>query len=297
MNKSFTLIEILVVIVVIGVLSAFILVGMSSITRSANIAKSQAFINSIDNSLLLARISQWKFDESSGATAYDSWGLNNGTLSDALGGACAVGGSCPQWVNSGCVSQNCLSFDGTGDYVGCGNGSSFSLIINSVSVGTWVKVSSISESKYIITKYMGGTGGTGWLLYVSSSGGKVGLDGRDGSAYRTSGLSVKNIVDNNWHYLVGVVNNNLWEIWIDGIKENSSDSGYYNTELRSTANLVIGNYSVYYGGLIDDVRIYNQAIPTSQINQNYFVGINKLFKDNGIALDEFNQRLVELRNN
>jgi prepilin-type N-terminal cleavage/methylation domain-containing protein len=44
MNKSFTLIEILVVIVVIGVLSAFILVGMSSITSSANIAKSQAFL-------------------------------------------------------------------------------------------------------------------------------------------------------------------------------------------------------------------------------------------------------------
>jgi len=57
MNKSFTLIEILVVIVVIGILSAFVLVGMSSITSSANIAKVQAFINSMDNAIIRKSIS------------------------------------------------------------------------------------------------------------------------------------------------------------------------------------------------------------------------------------------------
>ncbi len=80
MSKSFTLIEILVVIVVIGVLSAFILVGMSSISSKANIAKSQVFINSIDNSLLTSRVAYWKLDEGAGTTTSDSWGVSLGTL-------------------------------------------------------------------------------------------------------------------------------------------------------------------------------------------------------------------------
>jgi len=48
-EKSFTLIEILVVIVVTGILSSFVLVGMSSITNDARIAKVKAFANSVRN--------------------------------------------------------------------------------------------------------------------------------------------------------------------------------------------------------------------------------------------------------
>ncbi|MFA6374475.1 MAG: prepilin-type N-terminal cleavage/methylation domain-containing protein, partial [Candidatus Paceibacterota bacterium] len=39
MNKSFTLIEILVVIVIIGILSAFIIVSMAGVSDKATIAK------------------------------------------------------------------------------------------------------------------------------------------------------------------------------------------------------------------------------------------------------------------
>ncbi|MDD3292809.1 MAG: prepilin-type N-terminal cleavage/methylation domain-containing protein [Candidatus Pacebacteria bacterium] len=116
MNKSFTLIEILIVIVVIGILSSFIFVGMSSITSEANIAKGKVFINSIDNSLLLGRISQWKFDELTTAKELqsigDTWNSNNGILytgSDSL-----------EKLSSNCPSGNCLSFDGVNDYINTG---------------------------------------------------------------------------------------------------------------------------------------------------------------------------------
>ena len=50
-------------------------------------------------------------DEEEGTTAYDSQGTNNGTL---------VNG--PTWQSSSnCVSGSCLSFDGSNDYVACGN--------------------------------------------------------------------------------------------------------------------------------------------------------------------------------
>lgn len=50
--KSFTLIEILVVIVVVGILSSFILIGMSSIVSSANDSRIKNDINSLQKVLL-----------------------------------------------------------------------------------------------------------------------------------------------------------------------------------------------------------------------------------------------------
>jgi prepilin-type N-terminal cleavage/methylation domain-containing protein len=51
-ENSFTLIEILVVIVVIGILSSFILIGINSINENARITKIKVFANSLRNSLL-----------------------------------------------------------------------------------------------------------------------------------------------------------------------------------------------------------------------------------------------------
>ena len=116
MNKSFTLIEILVVIVVIGIISSFIIVGLSSVSDKANIAKGQAFSNSLRNSLLMNLVSEWKLDEGTGSTTLDSWGSNTGTLGTSTIGDAAE----PTWTTD-CVSGKCLSFDGTDDYVDCGN--------------------------------------------------------------------------------------------------------------------------------------------------------------------------------
>lgn len=54
-QKAFTLIEILIVIVVIGILSAFILVAMSSIINSANDAKIQNDITSLQKIIIASR--------------------------------------------------------------------------------------------------------------------------------------------------------------------------------------------------------------------------------------------------
>jgi hypothetical protein len=119
---------------------------MGSIAASANIAKSQAFINSMNNSLLLARVSQWKLDEAVGSTtANDSWGTNTGTLS----------GTAPlaQFQTSGCVSNNCLLFDGN-DYVTCGSGTSLDITVGSW--GSWVYPvawNTAQSSNYIIDQY------------------------------------------------------------------------------------------------------------------------------------------------
>jgi prepilin-type N-terminal cleavage/methylation domain-containing protein len=286
MNKSFTLIEILVVIVVIGVLSAFILVGMSSISSKANIAKNQAFMNSLDNSLLLSRISYWKLDD---ATTTDSWGTYTGTVTGAT------------LLDSGCVSGKCMSFNGTTNYIDLGSYTILPALqfgTGSFTIGAWVKT---SASGRVIDIYS-----CQQDIYLVVASNKANFTVRHNTAI--SAISTSTVNNNVWHSLVGVRNGDEVAIYIDGIKETSLSGAlnfsvpYSSNQARwriGTSNACGDPYTLssVYGGYIDDVRIYGAAISSSEIQQNYFVGINKLFKNSGITFNEFNQRLVELKNN
>ena len=289
-KKSFTLIEILVVIVVIGILSAFILVGMSSITNSANIAKGQAFLNSMDNALLLSRVSQWKFDEAVGSTTtVDSWGTNTGTL---LGGA-----TVPQFQTTGCVSGNCLLFDGIDDYVSM---AAFDYTgTNDFTIGSWVNWSgfvqyiapiyycSVSSHTLAIEIGMTSTGKFTWHIVKT---------GNTTRRQRTTDISVpKNI----WKYIVITkIGDNDVRVYIDGIENTSRQNTAENT--LENDGTVIGrqlstSFPDWLAGKIDDVRIYNQAIPISQINQNYYSGLNSLIVNNSFEKPEYFERLSQLK--
>jgi prepilin-type N-terminal cleavage/methylation domain-containing protein len=298
MNKSFTLIEILVVIVVIGIISSFIIVGLSSVSDKANIAKSKAFSNSIRNSLLMNLVSEWKFDDLSaatnGTTIIDSWGANSGTLlsndtDDKLR------------IESQCISGKCLNFDGTGDYISFN--ASDSLIINkSLTVEFWIKQTRDAQAvQYIVSNdrdmsppvggydvYITNT----WLLYSCM------WRKSTGTKACTSGGSIS---ENMWYYIIVNFDGQSLKVYKNGIL--SGNTSIIDEIENPSQNFTIGclayNRPSYYrfNGLVDDVRIYNQAIPTSEIQQNYYSGINKLFKNKGIVLNEFNQRLTELKSN
>ena len=304
MSKSFTLIGILVVIVVIGVLSAFILVGMSSITSKANIAKGQAFVNSINNSLLISRVSQWKFDEASGTTAYDSWNSNNGTLS---------GATTPAIQTSGCVSNNCLYLNGTTAYVNVVNVNNLKSSAGTISL--WFKwtlngynvVFSFTDKDAAVKFMQIGLGN--WTGSYSDE--SIGFYYYGASIiefyYRAGHYFYR---DNNWHNVTMTIGADYNYMYIDGQKltnltynsGNASSGGVFSNYVDFD-NFDIGSRLLstgrdsYFGGYLDEIKIYNQAVPTSEIQQNYFMGLNNIYKNNGIVSVEFNQRIIELKSN
>jgi prepilin-type N-terminal cleavage/methylation domain-containing protein len=296
MNKSFTLIEILVVIVVIGVLSAFILVGMSSITSKANISKSQAFSNSLRNSLLINLVSEWKLNETSGITVNDSWGLNSGTWYTG-----AQGYTSPSWRTSfECVSNGCLAFDGLDDFISIPDADTLD-IINAITIEAWIKLNAYQSSgNWSIIVLKGGTWQTANYYLMILSDGKVRHIFGDGTNY-TGVVSVSSISLNSWNHIVVTRLETTaanQKIYINGQEQavtGQVDRGY-NTN-NGTVRFSWSDSTGCINGLLDDIRIYNQAIPTSEIQNNYFVGINKLYKNGGLTQVEFNQRLVELKSN
>ena len=285
MNKSFTLIEILVVIVVIGILSSFIVIITGTITDNANIAKTKVFLNSLDNSLLLARVSQWKLD----SNANDSWGTNPGTWSDAGGGEYT---SASWRTSSECVSDGCLAFDGTDDRVNCGN---VNITGETLTMSAWF-YSTATNIGWILAKNNLAPADIQYGFYKDTSSAVnriyVYLDG-----ISPAQSPVNSISNNKWYNVAVLYNGTNVAIYINGSLSRTPQN--YSTSLLSTSyDLNIGkrnpdNY--FFGGLIDDVRIYNQAISTSEIQENYFLGINNLYKNNGITNIEYTQRITKLK--
>ena len=291
MNKSFTLIEILVVIVVIGILSAFILVGMSSITSSANIAKSQAFENSIRNSLLTNLVSEWKFN----GNANDSWGINNGTVSSAT------------LTSNGCVRDSCYSFDGTDDIISFGNDASLSMRTGDHTVSIWVKfntpLSSIDYETVIYCGASGAAGDKGYWIRRELGTNRIWGGLNDGSTTRVGGyLSASgSAVANTWYHLVVLFDrDDSAKAYFNAVQAGSFVISTRPGDIQNTDSLKMGAYiSTMHrlNGYIDEAKIYHSIISSQLINQEYYSGINNLLVNNEIDDDNFMQRLADLRNN
>ena len=275
MNRSFTLIEILVVIVVIGILSAFVLVGMSSITNNANITKSKAFSNSLRNSLLNNLVSEWKLN----GNANDSWGTNNGAWSGPIGSNTTA-----NWrPESECVSGQCLHFDGTDDYIlTTFNPSNYLTTGSPFTISVWVYVTDKTTNRNIIA-----TTSTP-RFYLRSNDGAVGL----GSV---SILDCYSLDEDVWQNLVvvftGTQIKSFVNVDIKTIKSYTGDGAFPNEAMRISIS------TLPFSGLIDELSIYNKELLISRIEQNYFIGLNELYKNKTITQVEYLERIAELKYN
>ena len=282
-NKSFTLIELLVVIVIIGILAGVIIVSTSSSIGKANFAKAQAFSNTVQQELLLNLVSEWTFDNASNP-GEDTWGNNNGTVN----GATYV----PKLDNR-CVYGGCYSFD-VGDYITCGNSRELDLT-KEITATAWIHLNDYAETYHIVSKYHSASYGTWYLSTGSTNTKKLRYTFIDQNMGYREGESSRDIPLKEWAFVGWSFNNGVAKLYIDGYKESF---GNYNVNMVSNSvNAVvnIGRSSMY--GLIDDVRIYNNALTTSQIKEQYITGLNSLLANNNISKEEYDQRIESLAKN
>ena len=78
--------------------------------------------------------------------------------------------------------------------------------------------------------------------------------------------------DGTWHHMVGVVNRTtaVASLYVDG-KLYDSQSSFSTENVNSTAAVRIGG-SVLFVGSIDEMRVYNRALSTSEIYDLYSAG-------------------------
>ncbi len=284
---AFTLIELLVVIAIIGILSGLIIVSMGGITNSASIAKAEVFSNSLRNALMMNLVSEWKLDQINSPgnnQTPDSWkGINTGTLKqNGYAGACDST-HCPQLQTTGCISGNCLKFDGADDYIDCGSDSS--LFNNTITEEVWVKAQNLPAWEGIISNTTVWGNGFGLQMGVTQ---KIAVTA--GGIYLSTSWTP---VVNTWYHIVAThQSDNTTILYVNGKEENRASIALaWDTSPKFYIGTFYTTPSLYFSGMIDNVRIYNASIPASQIKEQYYAGLNSLFVSGGITKDEYVERL------
>jgi prepilin-type N-terminal cleavage/methylation domain-containing protein len=282
MNKNiktklaFTLIELLVVIAIIGILSGVILTTMSGAADSARVAKLKVYSNSVRDILGANLVSEWNFDNSADL-GRDIWGSNDGTLS---------GTSQPTYTNAGCVSGGCLNFGGGGTgHIDCGV---LTQPMTQITISGWFKVDASGFSG----EAMFDSNNLDYGITFFPTDNKVYFYINGGGNNISSPVAVTR---NIWHLATATYDKSWMILYIDGAYSNSKA---YSTTMSYDDNLYIGRYSGgYFKGFMDDVRIYSAAYSASQIQQDYFVGLNKLLAKGNIGEGDYEDRVFTISPN
>jgi len=303
-QKSFTLIELLVVIAIIGLLASLIIVNLTGTRSKANIARGLQFSQSIHHVLGAYAVGVWSFDGGSGTTAFDASGYgNNGTLTNGPVWRCA--NIDPNYTPSG---KGCsLQFDGVDDYVDAGQNINFGNSAFSVTFWAYGKVKTdwvpgvISRS--VIGDFSAGCTSIckGWVVgLISGNNTSLSLRLSDGGATGSDGVTTV-LTLNQWDHFVFTVSvgegANKLNVYKNGILVGSTSR----TSLSSgsiddaTASLLIGNWlNNNFNGLIDEVRIYEKALETAQVEELYYAGLDGLLVRGLINEQEYQGRLLSM---
>jgi prepilin-type N-terminal cleavage/methylation domain-containing protein len=279
-NRAFTLLELLVVITIIGILASVVVVSMSGSTDSATIAKGKAYSQQVHALLGHEAVGVWNFDEGEGDTVYDILGYgNHGTF---------VGDT--HFVDSD-IGGYALSFDGTGDYVDCGEDESLN-IIEAITIETWVKINSLDNTWRAIIEV------TPHFPIKQTTENKIRFQVNTVNGSNNI-LFTSPKIETWYHLSLTYDNNNLLDgliAYVDGIRigNNNTNSGFLSS---ITSVWKISNQTApptqSFNGLIDNVRIYSAALPSAEIQKHYVQGLERLLANQAITQVEYDQRMEE----
>jgi len=256
-QKSFTIIELLVVVSIIGLISAITLVTVKNAIERAKIAAGLQFSASIKHAL--------------GANTAGEWGFEN-SLMDTSGNERHGSPNGVFFSDDAMVGDNSLFFDGNG-YISTENSGLglSSEVAQSITIEAWIKPDTFTDTYHTIAVkhnsfYLGFALDK---LFFSL----VPVDMIDSGD--------KRFEIGKWYHVVGTYNGSEMKIFANG-EEIGSEDDFNGNRIDSRSDpLLIGIY--YYNnfpyypfyGLIDEVRIYGEGLSSTQIKKLYVEGVRK----------------------
>jgi len=184
-------------------------------------------------------VAWWRFDETSGTAVSDSSG--NGNTGTMTGTFSRVPGQV----------GNAVSFGGT-SYVKNNQGAvNFPTGTSARSITAWIKLPAKVTSDAVIFGH-----GDGYISVTSK--GTLGF----------WGIGSTRVDDGAWHHVAGVDygKSATWSVYVDGVVDRTGNNTNLNT--AAGADWRIGQWldgTMNFPGIIDEVRYYNRALSTSEI--------------------------------
>jgi len=205
----------------------------------------------LDQSLSRGLVGYWPLDDQ-GGIAYDRSGSgNHGTLVADTHSVISTRG-------------RCLSFDGTGDYVGIpsktydlGTGTTFSFWAKRGITG--IDMMALGNSGSDVNKWIWLNAGNGLFLETDTNG-----------DYFYGIIAV----DTNWHHYVLSVKDYNGVVYEDGADKTHSASSDVTNNI--TLDRIGSAKTLYFfNGLLSNVSIHNRALSAQEVQQLYRYGIHK----------------------
>ena len=219
-------------------------------------------LNSTEVGLLAnGPLSNFRFDEASGTTAYDfGTAALTGTLVNS-----------PAWT-AGWFSD-ALNFNGSNTSVSLNDSGSTGPLKPAlpVTVSAWIKITANSTNQTVFTSdEFDSTKYYGYVMQINAGvlTGAFGSGGASGPASRCSKVGTTVLIPGQWYHVAmviqGATNMNLY---INGVDDGGTYSGTGGAMVYSNAVSKIGSggSSWIFNGIIDDVRVYNYALTPTQV--------------------------------
>lgn len=196
----------------------------------------------------------WKLDEGEGDTVRDASGSgNNGMIHGA------------KWTDGK------LTFDGSGDYVDCGDGTSLD-ITGAITIEAWIKLHSLGSVQSIVSRDNNTDRNFGIQIVATN---RLNFYVVRVEAYDSSITGNTIFTTGVWYHIAGTYNGSEQKVFVNGV----SDS----RPLTRTTNIDDDDVSLTIGaqedgvdrlckGTISEVRIYNRALTEKEIEGHYKAG-------------------------
>lgn len=232
-QKGFTIVELLIVIVVIGILAAITIVAYNGIQERARMSSAIAFEAQFRKKYFVDSTGIWDFDECSGSAARNRSDTNT---NDTITGTAT-------WVTDTATGQGCaLRFDGATRIE-----TQAKLGTQYYAKGAWIRVTAAScASNNIISQGLSGGVSAAFYLPNAACRPNAGHNGSWGTVQAPQSIN-----DGKWHYVAVEWQNSTLKLFVDGVTVSTAASGAATTP---TGVVAIGAHAggSFFNGDIDN---------------------------------------------
>jgi hypothetical protein len=200
-------------------------------------------------------VSHWQLDDGEGITTVDLIGGNDGTLINE-----------PAWVTG--HTGNALDFDGQNDYVDMGDQAELENF-SQVTMSAWIYWSGEPGG----SDHIAGKERVYKIAVVDSHLKFLTYNNWEGTILTSSA----SITQNTWTHVAATYDGSIKYVYINGLKdqsyiETSGDLGSHNRPFTLGAYLgESSHWEGFFSGLIDDVRLYDRALNSTEIADLYAI--------------------------